>query len=54
MTFGFGTLAPFERIASDFWESPRQAGCSGQGLGGGGRRGSGRLRMENPSLAGWA
>lgn len=41
LKFGFGTLAPFERIASDFRESPLQAGCSGQGLGGGGRRGSG-------------
>lgn len=41
MKFGFGTLAPFERITSDFRESPQQAGCSGQGLGGGGRRGSG-------------
>ena len=52
MQFGFGTLDTFERVASDFWESPLQVGCSGQGLGRGRRRG--RLRMESTTLAGRA
>lgn len=39
LEFGFGTLPTFERIASDFWESPPQAVCFGRGwaeVGGGG------------------
>lgn len=30
MEFGFGTLPTSERLASDFWESPPQAVCSGR------------------------
>lgn len=52
LEFGFGTLATFERVASDFWESPLQVGCSGQGLGRGRRMG--RLRMESATPAGRA
>ena len=41
LEFGFGTLATFERIPSDFWESPLQIGSSGQGLGEAGGGGGG-------------